>query len=344
MATLTDLRELTNDNCLDGKLDMKISCPTTPLQAEVQADMPPPMTLTATEKQPDSSVLHVLVVEDDEFHSTVMQMLLDDIANPSKAGDHDSPSPLPMDVKIVASAEEAAGVLSTNRVDIAIVDFVLPGANGGELAKACTEQFAESGTVFIACSADHELMESSRIQTYGMCDVLKKPVSTAALRATLNKWMPRELDVDITVLRTPTGKLLRALYVEDCRIQAMAGSHLLQQLGIHVDIAETGTEALNLLRSSRRYYIVVIDLTLPDMSGYAVCSAYRQHCAEAGLPSGLKLALTAGDAEPGWEDFGFARCLTKPLSSATVLDLLRAWLASPGARALDEATSSLDSA
>ena len=170
--------------------------------------------------------------------------------------------------------------------------------------------------------------------------------------------------------------------------QATAGSFLLQQLGIHLDMAQTGAEALALLRSSRRYHLVIFDLTLPDMSGYAVCSAYTQHCEEKGLPSALKLALTAGAADTSCTDFGFARCLTKPLSSvsralpvvapprarlscvaappaaplripsvhvvcsaasqppvrlaqATVVDLLRMWLASPGAREIDDATSGL---
>ena len=100
--------------------------------------------------------------------------------------------------------------------------------------------------------------------------------------------------------------------------QATAGRFLLQQLGIHLDIAETGTEALHLLRSSRRYHLVIIDLTLPDMSGYAVCSAYKQHCEENGLPSGLKLALTADSVDTSCTDFGFARGLTKPLSSVSL--------------------------
>ena len=109
-----------------------------------------------------------------------------------------------------------------------------------------------------------------------------------------------------TVLRTPTGRLLRALYVEDCPVQASAGSFLLQQLGIQIDVAHDGAEALTMLQSSRRrsatdvhhecvrakspcwmrdawrvflslrYHLVIIDLVLPDMSGYAVCSAYQQ--------------------------------------------------------------------
>ena len=54
-----------------------------------------------------------------------------------------------------------------------------------------------------------------------MSDALHKPVCSAALRAMLNKWMPRQ-EVSETILRTPSGKLLRALYVEDCPIQVGA--------------------------------------------------------------------------------------------------------------------------
>ena len=109
--------------------------------------------------------------------------------------------------------------------------------------------------------------------------------------------------------------------------QATAGSFLLQQLGIHLDMAQTGAEALALLRSSRRYHLVIFDLTLPDMSGYAVCSAYKSFCAESGTKQAMTLALTAGSINSSQgADFGFSRMLIKPLTSMTVVTLIRKWL------------------
>ena len=131
-------------------------------------------------------------------------------------------------------------------------------------------------------------------------------------------------------------------------------------------------------RACDRYHLVIIDLGLPDMSGFAVCTAYQQcatlrstaqfslahralsfasralvcsrprrYCAEQGKAPALTLALTADltaeiDDSPV-TDFGFARRLTKPLSSSTILEMLRTWLAAPGTRSIDGAASSLGS-
>jgi len=245
---------------------------------------------------------------------------------------------------MVSSAEEAIKVLYASKIDLAFVDVMLPGANGCELTSSFTKHFAESGTIFVACSSDTDTMDDlARLRSAGMSDVLRKPVKAAGLRATLNKWMPRNQVGDGTILSTPAGGLLRTLYVEDCSIQATAMCFLLNQLGLHVDTAETGAKALQMLCSSRRYHLVIIDLGLPDMSGFAVCSAYQQYCAEQGTESALTLALTAEVDDSPVADFGFAHRLTKPLSSSTIHELLRTWLTAPGTPSIDGAASSLGS-
>jgi len=282
--------------------------------------------------------MRVLVVEDDSFAQMALGMMLDQIS----AGGANA-TPISMEVTMVDSAEEAIKLLCSSKIDLALVDITLPGANGCELTTSFSERFAESGIVFVACSGDidpDDEQQLKRLRAAGMSDVLKKPVRAPELRATLNKWMPRNAPTD-AMLRTPTGGLLRACYIEDCSIQATAGKFLLEQLGVRVDVAETGAQGLQLLCSTRAYHLVIIDLVLPDMSGYAVCSAYLQHCNEQGVPTALTLAVTAESDDAPCTDFGFARRLTKPLSSAVVVELLRTWLASPGALALDEATLSL---
>ena len=154
---------------------------------------------------------------------------------------------------ILLAAAAAAQVLYASKIDLAFVDVMLPGANGCELTSNFTKHFAESGTIFIACSSDTDTMDDlARLRSAGMSDVLRKPVKAAELRAALNKWLPRNPVDDGTILQTPAGGLLRTLYVEDCPIQATAGCFLLNQLGLHVDTAETGAQALQMLCSSRR--------------------------------------------------------------------------------------------
>jgi len=256
-------------------------------------------------------------------------MMLDAIQH-ATAIRHGEALPLAMRIKMVSTAEEAIGVLYAEKYDLALVDVHLPAASGYELAQTFFEQFADSGTVFVACSSDD--LDAATLQRFGIHDVLPKPVTMSSLRHMINKWMPRH-ELPNCIIRSPKGGLVRAMYVEDCPVSASAGMHMLQALGIQIETATTGGEALDKLRSRRCYHLIIIDLSLPDMSGYAVCSAYAAYCVEMGISQGMTLALTAGMVDSPGEDFGFSKILVKPLSSVTIIRLIRQWLG----KALDPA-------
>jgi DNA-binding response OmpR family regulator len=110
---------------------------------------------------------------------------------------------------------------------------------------------------------------------------------------------------------------LRVLLVEDNEMVAHSLAALLRRGGHRVDVAHTGAAALDAAGACPPH-LALVDIGLPDMSGYEVATRLRRQEQLCGV---LLVALTGqGDDETRrlGEEAGFACLLSKPIS----LDLL----------------------
>jgi len=126
----------------------------------------------------------------------------------------------------------------------------------------------------------------------------------------------------------PNLGLNRILLVEDNRVNQTVAKAMLKKLGIKVDIANNGEEALVRLRSENDYSVVLMDCQMPIMDGYEATRAIRTDetlVSKRGIPI---IALTAnalkGDREKclasGMDDY-----LSKPLSIDKLQEKLSYW-------------------
>lgn len=76
---------------------------------------------------------------------------------------------------------------------------------------------------------------------------------------------------------------VKVLVVEDSRTQAEYLQHILEQEGYPVVLAFDGSQALEQIRSDRPT-IVLTDIIMPEMDGYALCSAIKQNEHMADIP------------------------------------------------------------
>jgi CheY-like chemotaxis protein len=113
----------------------------------------------------------------------------------------------------------------------------------------------------------------------------------------------------------------RILIVDDDVVAAAALASLLQSAGYgDARVAHTGATALAVAVEFVPT-ILLVDLDLPDMSGYAVARQLSQHPQLRNL---RLIALTANSAHPGRElarEAGIERYLIKPVGAAALEEL-----------------------
>ena len=119
----------------------------------------------------------------------------------------------------------------------------------------------------------------------------------------------------------------RILVVEDSAATRQFLGMVLESAGYDVDLVETGPHAVEAARQ-HDYDLVLMDLGLPEMDGYAASAALRE------LPSGKRhvpvVVLTArmGVAEiDRCRRAGLDGYITKPFNSLKLIDELRRWTA-----------------
>ena len=181
------------------------------------------------------------------------------------------------------------------------------------------------------------------LESYGIRDCLRKPVCVSSLRHILHKWLPRLHVADVTstfstlgisstsntagFARGGSGSFrARVLLVDDCHVTLTATCYLFQELGLWVDTAPSGEAAMDLIKSTRDFDLLLLDVHLPCMSGYALCSWYKSFCHDAGRVPARVVAVTSDPDIETCASFGVDRCLPKPLTVNNAELVLAEWL------------------
>ena len=122
----------------------------------------------------------------------------------------------------------------------------------------------------------------------------------------------------------------RVLLAEDNRVNRLVAIRLLEGEGLEVDAVENGREALDALRS-RRYDLVLMDVQMPVMDGFAATAAIRAGAAGPELRAVPIVALTANAMDgdrAACLDAGMNQYISKPVSRAELRRVLDEMLAS----------------
>ncbi|MDI2132399.1 hybrid sensor histidine kinase/response regulator, partial [Yinghuangia seranimata] len=118
----------------------------------------------------------------------------------------------------------------------------------------------------------------------------------------------------------------KVLIVDDDVRNVFALTSVLEQYGLVVTYAENGREGIEKLEAEDDIAIVLMDIMMPEMDGYATTAAIRRMPQYAGLPI---IALTAkamkGDQEKSIAS-GASDYVAKPVDTAHLLGLIRTWL------------------
>ncbi|MGA5423621.1 HAMP domain-containing protein [Streptomyces lavendulocolor] len=118
----------------------------------------------------------------------------------------------------------------------------------------------------------------------------------------------------------------KVLIVDDDIRNVFALTSVLEQHGLSVLYAENGREGIEVLEQHDDVTVVLMDIMMPEMDGYATTTAIRRMPQFAGLPI---IALTAkamkGDREKAIES-GASDYVTKPVDPDHLLAVMEQWM------------------
>lgn len=120
---------------------------------------------------------HILVVDDErDFRESTRLLLTMEGFRVSEAGSGD-------DAVRLVQQRAASG----NPVDVVLLDFRMPGKNGGQTLRALRALGIEACAILVSAAADLETISS----TFGFDDVVAKPCDFADLLAAISRCTTR---------------------------------------------------------------------------------------------------------------------------------------------------------
>ncbi len=241
-----------------------------------------------------------------------------------------------IDVVVAATGSDALDLVGRESFDCVVLDLRLPDMSGFDIL----ERFRDDPKVKdlpVVVFTGKELTpeEDARLHTLARSVVVKGVESperlldeTALFLHRVMADLPPEKQRMLEKLHRSDDALVgkKVLVVDDDMRNIFALSSVLERRGMVVLTAGTGREAISTLESMPDVAIVLMDIMMPEMDGYATMQVIRQNPSLRRLPI---VALTAkamkGDREKCLEA-GASEYLAKPVNTDQLLSALRMWL------------------
>jgi two-component system sensor histidine kinase/response regulator len=118
---------------------------------------------------------------------------------------------------------------------------------------------------------------------------------------------------------------LQVLLVEDNAVNQQIAVELLSEAGVVVDVAENGGVGLDKLRSGTHYDVVLMDLQMPVMDGYAAIAKIRADARFDTLPVIAMTAHAMAEERDRCFAAGMNDHIAKPIDPETLFDTLMRW-------------------
>ncbi len=217
-------------------------------------------------------------------------------------------------------------------VQLVVLDMHMPHMDGLQLARAIKGDPELSDVAMVMLTSAFDSGDAAERREAGILRCVNKPIRQSELRevvcAALGSDGEQATEADEGHKKVEAVQLHgRVLLAEDHPVNQEVARAMLTKLGLRVDMAANGEEAL-VLNATRDYDLVLMDCQMPMMDGYQATAAIRAR--EAGGKRRVPIvALTAnameGDSErclaAGMDDY-----LAKPYSRMQLEAMLSRWL------------------
>lgn len=233
---------------------------------------------------------------------------------------------------LVKSGKEAIQELNSSASNepytIAIIDMNMPEMNGIDLCKNIRSNAHISDINLIMVTSQAQRGDATKMKTIGFNGYLTKPINQSELYDILMQASGLIKDSHQLITRHTHREQqhfkAHVLVVEDNITNQLVIGGLLKALGVSVDLAANGQEALTTLQQGSYHDLIFMDCQMPIMDGYVATAKIRD--AKIQIPI---IAMTA-NAMPGDKkkclDIGMNDYLSKPIDPEKVTQALAQWL------------------
>ena len=211
-----------------------------------------------------------------------------------------------------------------------IIDWLMPEQNGIETVRQIRRVVGNTAPVIILTAYDYSDIELEAKQA-GVTTFCTKPLFMSDLKNALSRAIHGHEDTnkhDDLSATNFSGK--RVLLVEDIEVNREIAKAILHEIGLEVEDASDGTEAVDKVKNApmNHYDIILMDVQMPIMNGYEATRAIRA----LDRPDAHKVPIVAMTANAFEEDkenalkAGMNDHLAKPLDIPKLLETLNKYL------------------
>lgn len=235
-------------------------------------------------KTPELKDLKVLVVDDNPTNAMILkEMLMSSGMQPTSADNGDAA------LDVMRAAHE-----SGKPFVVAVIDYMMPGMDGFELAEAIKKDPHLAGVTMIMLTSVGQRGHAARCQELGFSAYLLKPINSQELLDTISAAL-----LETTLGNARQGILTRhsireskhrfkILLAEDNPVNQRLAVRMLQKMGHIVSVAHNGRQALQAVEDEQ-FDLVLMDIQMPELDGLESTAAIR----EKEKPSGRHIPIIA---------------------------------------------------
>ncbi len=264
----------------------------------------------------------MLIVEDSATSRELLETLLRGWSIPSVS---------------VGSAEDGLTLLekhnragSPDPFGLLILDWMLPGMNGLDAAERIRTRDETRVLPIIMVSAYAGKEEEARCTELGVNVFLRKPVTASTLFEAIVESQGLRVHSIRRGLDPPLEREfdgLQVLLAEDNEANQLVASELLGRLGIELDIAGNGRDAVAMAQAApTKYAAILMDMQMPELDGVSATRLLRADHRFATVPI---IAVTANAMKTELDAClaaGMNDHVTKPIDRKALVATLRRWL------------------
>jgi CheY-like chemotaxis protein len=251
----------------------------------------------------DRAIRQLLLVEDNDLERSAIARTIEELGD--------------VEITRVRTGEEALSELDARSFDCMVVDLVLPGLDGVSLvseARQCEKH--KDLPIVVYTGKELDVHKAQRLKALASTVIVKQGIASLEQLANDTSLFLHRVARNVEGDTGLAGK--KVLIVDDDVRNIFALSSALEAAGLRVVYAEDGRKGLEAL-SADEPDVVIMDIMMPQMDGYAAIRAIRE------LPGFESLPIIAVTARALQEDrdrclqAGASDYMAKPVDLATLL-------------------------